>query len=583
MEKNELELCNIMREKCAAVLGNDYRDFDSIKGIKKNIYQLINSLQKFEKTPFADYMYLPIMLPLNMALDMMQNIDSTVELEEVYKYFYDFMKAFNLCVQNSNRSDRQFTQTPEFNIRVYDIPTKMYAFYYAYVFNLREYLNALSSDEPRHEYEFLICQGITNSLRVEKCFNKMSRKKGLFIIEIPERAAFEPQMMLITLTHELGHVVGAKIRQRPERAGILEQITCKVICEYAKIKWKQRNKGTENEIVIEEKYWDQLETDLYQKVFPASYLEDFAQFAVAKTQNEDLKSRIDEQKYYGVFVIQRIWERTKWYISEHGEDIYGYLITRQYIDWLDKEPASAKVKADQLQGELMMILGDMNRNNAWDQEDFNLKKVLDITLNLMRECLADIVCIMTLQLSLQKYLETIVVNLKQLEKKELERTIILLRSSLVTRCMLNESDNPDYRFMWTNDSLKDITADAEIRLKEDIMDTIKIYMPMEKDNLYYDEQKRNVHRALGMLYTPAVLERIMGYLMQCKERYVRSCVYAGMQEKRQKLQNVYDMFSKDKEISVKDIVINQQEYIDDYLENLKEKMRMVKEEYDENR
>ncbi len=587
MERNNLELCDIMREKCKAILRDIDGNHDSIKGIKKNLYQLINSLQKFEKTPFADYMYMPIMLPLNMALDMMQTKDSTVELEEVYKYFYDFMKAFNLCVQNSNRSDRQFTQTPEFNIRLYDIPTKMYAFYYAYVYNLREYLNAMDSNALQYEYEFLICQGITNSLRVEKCFKKMSRGKGLFIIEIPERAAFEPQMMLITLTHELGHVVGVEIRQRKKRAKILEQITCKVICEYAKIKWKNRNIGAQNEIIIEEKYWEQLEADLHQKVFPDSYADDFVNDIYAYTHNSELKERLIEQQDYGVFVIQKILDKMTPYIREHKEDIYGYLTTKQRIDWLGKDPKSAREKADQLQSELIGILDDMDQYNAWDQGVFNLKKVLYLTLNLMRECLADIICVMTLQLSLQKYLETIVVNLKQLRENEreneFERTVILLRSSLVTRCMLNETGDPDYQFKWTDDSLTEITAEAEVRLKENIVDTIQIYMPMEKDNLYYDDQKRNVKGVLGMLYNPAILEKIADYLMQCKEQYVFSCTREGMQEKRQQLQDVYDMFGKDKEISVKNIVIEQQEYIDDYLNNLKNKMRRIKEVFDENR
>lgn len=581
MNKKELEICSSMRKNCAAILENN--DLDSIKGIRKNLYQLINSLQKFEKTPFADYMYLPIMLPLNMALDIMQKKDSTVELEEVYEYFYDFMRAFNLCVQNSNRSDRQFTQTPEFNIRLYDIPTKMYAFYYAYVYNLREYLNAVSRDDLQNEYEFLICQGITNSLRVEKCFKKMSREKGLFIVEIPERAAFEPQMMLITLTHELGHVVGAQIRLRPERVKILEQIACKILCKYTKIKWLQRDKGSENEILSVDQYWTRFEEDLLRKLFPDTYTEDFIQRVYRNTGNKDLKKRLKEQKDYGVFVIEIIFDRMSRYINDDTEDIFGYLTTNQYIDWLNKEPERAKEKAVQLQSNLLEILGNMKQFNVWDQDDFNLKRVLSLTLNLMRECLADIICIMTLKLSLQKYLETIVVNLKQLGETEFDGTVILLRSSLVTRCMLNETGHPDYSFQWSDDSLKDIEEDVEVRLKENIIDTIQVYMPMEGDTEDYDDRKRDVKGALGMLYDPDILERISFYLMRCKEQYITSCTRDGMQGKREQLQTVYDMFDKDKAFGVKDIVIEQQEYIDDYLRRLKEKMQGIKKTSYENR
>lgn len=576
MDKSELELCSSMQRKCASILEKIDDDLDSIKGIKKNLYQLINSLQKFEKTPFADYMYLPVMLPLYMALDIMQKKDSTVDLEEVYNYFYDFMKAFNLCVQNSNRSDRQFTQTPEFNIRLYDIPTKMYAFYYAYVYNLREFLSALSKDELPHEYEFLICQGITNSLRVDKCFKKMSREKELFIVEIPEWAAFEPQMMLIALTHELGHVVGAEIRLRPERVKILEQIACKMLCRYSKIKWFQRDEGAENKILSENQNWERLEADLLRKLFPDTYRERYIQKIYKNTRNEDLKDRLEEQKDYGVFVIEIIFDRMSRYINQETEDIFGFLTTNQYIDWLDKEPERAKEKAAQLQSDLLEILGSMKQNNVWNQYDFNFKRALSLTLNLMRECLADIICIMTLHLSLQKYLEAIVLNLKQLGVSEFKGTIILLRSSLVTRCMLNGSAHSDAFVRWSDDSLKDIVDDAEVRLKNDIIDTITTYMPMEEDVGKYDDRLRDVIGTLGMLYDPAILKEILCYLMQCKERYIASCTCDGMQEKRTKLQTIYDMFGKEKKIGVKDIVIEQQEYIDDYLNHLKEKMKGIK-------
>lgn len=583
MEKDELELCKIMRTKCTTILENADGNLDSIKGIKKNLYQLINSLQKFENTPFADYTYLPVMLPLNMALDMLKAKDGTVDLEEIYEYFYDFMKGFNLCVQNSNRSDRQFTQTPEFNIRLYDIPTKMYAFYYAYVYNLREYLNVMSTNKPKHEYEFLICQGITNSLRVKECFKKMAKKNGLFIIEIPERAAFEPQMMLLTLTHELGHVVGTDIRQRAGRAKALEEIACKVVCEYAKIKWKSIHKEIEDPIMIEEEYWHELELYLHQKVFEDSDLEDFATNVFRYTQNEDLAERIRERDNYGFFVIQKILFRMTPYIQENKEEIYGYLVTKQYIDWLDKEPLSAKEKADELQDGLIEILGDMERYNEWNKDTFSLKEVLYIALNLMRECLADLICIMTLQLSMQKYLEAIVVNLEQLGNDQFDGTEILLRSALVTRCMLDASANPEYHFRWNNDSLKNITEPLETRLKEKIMQTIQVYLPMEQENLKYDEQERTVTSAMGMLYTPDILERIAIYLKECKEKYISYCVQSKMENKRQQLQDVYDMFGKEHEISVQHIVIEQQEYIENYLYDLKEKIRKIERVADESR
>lgn len=587
----EIQLCNIMRKKCKNILGNVYDELDSIKGIKKNLYQLINSLQKFENTPFADYEYLPIMLPLNMALDMMKEKDSTIELEEVYEYFYDFMKAFNLCVQNSNRSDRQFIQTPEFNIRLYDIPAKMYAFYYAYVYNLREFLNIMSDNDPKHEYEFLICQGITNSLRVKECFKKMSNSEGLFIVQIPERAAYEPQTMLLTLTHELGHVVGTQLRQRDKRAETLKTIACKVVCEYAKIKWANRERA-EGMVTIEDEYWSKLESNLQNMVFSKEPVKSFEEAILEKPQ---LVRRAKERENYGSYVIKKIMYYMISYIYINKQDIYRYLMTKQYIEWLDKDPEKAEKKANELLEELVEYIGSMGQNNFWNRDDFNLENVLKMALKLMRECLADIICIMTLRLSMQKYLEEIVINLVQLGHVDFERTEILLRSSLVTRCMLDVYDDLGEQFTWSDDSLNDIKDELQIKLKEKIVDTIKVYLPMEEDTTLYCEQNREVRSALGMLYTPSILKEIARYLTICRKVYISYCVPGKMdkeeeiekkkktEKKRKQLQEVYEMFDKSEELSVQNIVVKQQEYIESYLVNLKEKMQKLGETSDGNK
>lgn len=49
------------------------------------------------------------------------------------------------------------------------------------------------------------------------------------------------------------------------------------------------------------------------------------------------------------------------------------------------------------------------------------------------------------------------------------------------------------------------------------------------------------------------------------------------------MQYVYDMFDKDQEIGVEKIVIEQQEYIEGYLYNLKKKVQRIKGDSDENR
>ena len=121
-----------------------------------------------------------------MLIEMVKEADKE-ENADKYGFFYDFLTSFNMYTQNSVRSDRQFTEVPDFNIRIYDIPAKMNALYNAVIYDLKSLLNGFGGNEKRHEYEFLTCPGVANDMQVREVYPELIEDKRLFLVDMPEK------------------------------------------------------------------------------------------------------------------------------------------------------------------------------------------------------------------------------------------------------------------------------------------------------------------------------------------------------------------------------------------------------------
>ena len=113
---------------------------------------------------------MPIATVLQMEKEVKEN-----KKRLFFEYFYEFMKGLNLCVQNSIRSDRQFMQTLDFDIRIYNTPVRLNAYYNAFIYQMKRFLNMAgpASQPQEHEYEFLTCLGVTDNVKVRELFRNM--------------------------------------------------------------------------------------------------------------------------------------------------------------------------------------------------------------------------------------------------------------------------------------------------------------------------------------------------------------------------------------------------------------------------
>lgn len=586
--KTDQLLSATMREKCKKIEFVGEGDSIWLEAVKRNIYQTINSLRKFETTPFKDYLFQVAFLPLNMVLDMAQTLEC-FSSERFIESFYKFMKGLNLYAQNSEQSDRQFVQAPDLKVRIYDAPVKLNAFYNAFIFFIKKYLNkmdqmlstvsaaefadtCMNQDTSVHEYEFLACPGVTNNMRVEELFKGISADKRLFLIEMPESQVYCPTAMMAMLAHEVGHFVGKSVRGRVKRVDYVAKVMGLVIVKFIRKRLQQHMSPQEYQYIkADSDYWNETVRTIteYLKEFHRRYPEyiekvkyygDSGLLGQVKEVIEKLQNRL----YHSDVLMESIIEGTRVILMKQEIRFWDAVLARDYIYWLDNDPKQAENKKNMLQEEIQRSVIVFLSNEMWNLYCLNIYSVTDLVIHLFKECIADLIAILTLRLSLKNYLETFCISDKaQGYDMLLVDKVADIRKCLVICCMIQgEKVNG---FCWEDDEIKAVYAsdDSElINLWEYIWDFTTKYMG--KKNIYADELDKDRYNAIDMLLDREVMDTILDYLQECKSSFVKRCTGDAMCQKK-KLEKMYDMF-KNNNINI--LIEDMQEYIAQYLDEM---------------
>lgn len=568
-------LSAVMREKCGK-MGRG-KDAARMSAVKKSIYQVINSLNKFERTPFRDYMFQTVFLPLNMVIDMADEITEWSE-EDFYASFYEFMKGLNLYAQNSGHSDRQFTQTPDMNIRIYETPVKLNAFYNAFIYYLKQFLSELEraqSGDKGHEYEFLACPGVTNNMQVQELFKRISTTKRLFLVEMPENQVYNPRRMLIMLAHEVAHFVGKNIRNRQMRFDCAEKIAGKIIVKYFRASLKSYfiNRTEEYSFIQDEEFWKKTETIIVDKLKEHSenYEENLEQnvFKVMTEQEKEcfremLKFRREHSEMLQRILLDGIIK----ILEDNDGGLWNYLEERDYLYWIERDAINAKDRQTELKFELRDIARNFSKDYAWNRNTISVWSTVDMMLDLFKECFADLVAILTLRLSMSEYLSAILQSKRDQELDVgLKKTELLIRSSLVTCCM--KYDESEIGYMWTKCMLEEISrsGDADmVWLKNEILNFQEDYLETDGRKTYEDISE---DKAVDMLADADNLEIILQYLLRSKKIFVE-CT-SGKEgstavERQRELLELYHLFSEE---NIEEFTLEMQRSITKFLEKIR--------------
>lgn len=527
--------CDVLAEELKKVYddSNDERS----KTEKKNLLQIINALRRFEYSyrtgqAFSDYNLYSIYMPLYMLIKLLGKSGNVKD-----KSYYEFMMCIRLRTQNFVKPDRVYTQMTDFNIRYFDIPSKLILLYSAYVYYLKRALNT----DSNLDYEFLISPGVSDTTRVMELFCMTSENERLMLIKLPERQTYNVQLMFIILCHEIAHYVGRDVRMRKERADYLIDICSRIICQGMKSYIRKYYK--EDWLIIKEN-WEEAEKNLRQWLRNYLERETDAKYRNKKYGMERAKD-LPQETVVNWFDRTDVLEKTLNAVIEEmlrnkGETIFRFTIWDQYqkekrksgdIAWESYCESQSRF----IQKCLNEFLGEQNRLD----DSLNVRNAIEAVVYLLKECYADVICILTLHLSVREYLSAIKENIcaSQWSVEDISGTLLIPRIALVMQS-IHESlglENPvNGYFRWTDKEF-DYSEEEESEiycLEQLARQYISQYMLAENPDLYIQTKY-----GASVVLDKHILEEVLCYLKRCQKKFYDF----GMSDK--KLAYVRDFYS----------------------------------------
>ena len=573
-----------LRKECKALR----LDHDSSRGkvVRKELLSVLNSLEKYEKAPFHDYIFVSAMRPMKMLIEMVKEADKEENVDK-YGFFYDFLTSFNMYTQNSVRSDRQFTEVPDFNIRIYDIPAKMNALYNALIYDLKSLLNGLGSNEKEHAYEFLTCPGVANDMQVREVYPELIEDKRLFLVDMPEKQVYSPKWMFIMLTHEISHFVGRKIRMRDFRYKCVVRMLSDVITGYFYQKL--------SEYIGDQEHFDSItQTDdgvSYWQVFRNQVAEQLERYMKWEREDEFIdvrykKESLDED-------AREWWKKRLELYGGHSDmltrlmvdhvcrvcqeqDLYTYLVKREYLYQLkiNKKREAARAAEEKLRDHFEEWAWEFCKISDWNPCDWGARSVMKSLMYLLKECFADLGAVIILELSVKEYLDAILFSAYDQGMAAdtlITRRADMVRGALVCLCMINDEENCPQR--WTFDEV--------FHVIEKKGDAAKLAAALWTEMGIYEKNFNNEPWEAGqeksILYSGSVLENALRYLVECRKNF-ESHLVGDMKQMQKRILNMFGIFS---EKNVEQVILTIREYIDIYQQILAEDLVPCKENTEE--
>ncbi|EOT27077.1 hypothetical protein C805_01181 [Eubacterium sp. 14-2] len=539
--------------------------------LKKDLYQTLNVLQRFETTFFSDYVFRTLLMPLHMVKNIMEKAHTIEEKDKLFESFYDLFKGISLYAQNSVKSDRQFTQSLDYNIRIYQTPVKLNAFYNAYIYNLKEYLNSMENEQGvLHNYEFIACPGITDNMQVRELFDSLTDEEKIFIASIPENQMYDVRLMFVMLSHEVGHFVGKDIRNRKIRVKCIEKILSHVTIHYYRI-------SLQGELPeeIPEGYWKGLEKELKTRLkekMEQQKSSDYIRKRYVDISEEEIKKLEKDLEKYGVYssILNLLLQESMKEILEESEELFSYLLEDTFMVTMKKaDLKNAERERKKLRRKIQKITNEWLTDSPWNKTMTNLSASMDLLIENFKECVADVIGILTLRLSMFDYLDSVIQSNSDQGRIDIVNTKALVRCALVVYCMENPGD--DLRYYWSDKEIQviDESGNGRVRdFKNAICEFLDEYFKGKESPKKLPEIAAYKKSAVNILYDSSVLQQLGGYLSVCRRTFEER----NSKEIRSQQKELINVYKLQQENNIETFILGVQKYIFDYQNVVTEKM-----------
>lgn len=571
---------NMMKEM-RSEQGEEYRN------LERYLYQIINASHKFENELIPDYIFCSMFLPIRTVLQIAKERSWSILEREFFDCFYEFVKALNLCVQNSVRSDRQFIQSLDFNIRIYGTPVRLNAFYNAFIYNVKNFLNMMGDSSEKPEYEFLTCLGVVDTVKVRELFKNMSDHNRLFLISIPENQTYDIKLMLIMLGHEVGHFVGRTVRNREKRCEDAVEIAARLTGEHFRSELPKRYENRIcPEFVKNDEYWnkfeEKLKSGLKERLGNLNKTGYVKKYILHDKSDEDCEKFCDMYKKYGLYthlLKEILADGVSDILSERRGGLFDFLLESEYLSCLEEtlDADQAARSRERLSHEISKISKEFTGYSVWDKDNLTLIRAVDMMMRLFEECEADLVAILMLELSLKDYLYAIMKNMSIQELRDrkisAENTI---RTSLVICCMHDPREKRAEDFWWDDKEVESVELSSDGQMRE-----INSYLVnfINQFNEKEQPEPQTITFTADAFLDKKILKIILSYISTCRDTFRKVLSEQEDGAIKSKMQKqLRDIYKQCQGQNVEEVIEHIQGYIDDYKQLLLQEINIYNRE-----
>lgn len=523
-------ICKVLRNKLKEnykILVDQLSKDDTPKNRKsvsyyKMVWQILNSIQKFQNDTFEDYIYICMYAPLNMLVEKMS---SEIQFEKQYEEngIYDILTYISQTSQNLVQTEKQFIHTPQLKAGCFYIPVKLNAFYAAFVYKVKNYLNKRfglkdNNDQLIHSYEFMIYSGMNEKVKAKKFFESSQDGGRLLFIEIPEKATFDPKQMMIDLSHEIGHFVGSSLRMREKRYEMLIDAVPRMIGLCIYLDPEIRKFLTENGLdLLIKRLIKRLKSYIKMDIQNVSLYSEYLNAEIINSVNSFLQLCLDgkEQLFSSVFV-DYIDKKTKDYTSETKEKII-------------KELGNERKVFNEKMRRYLYDLQTYSDSKDQNKDRFcSIYRITEILFSITKECFSDLISILLLDLKYEDYYVSMFKSISKYNINQVLDTDLMIRIALVTEVMT--SNIAGKKGYWDIEKISEESKKQQNSDKKRFYDEIVKYHNFMSENYEPDYstfkrlepvvwKTREEVFLVNVFWEKDLLNSLAGYLVDCLKKF----------------------------------------------------------------
>ncbi|MBR2409063.1 MAG: hypothetical protein IKB07_08965 [Lachnospiraceae bacterium] len=535
-KKKTITNMNMERPFCdmlaSFVKATDSKVFSDVE--MKNLLMLINAFRRFEyvnrdERPFSDYTFFPLFLPFYQFIVL-----SSGKERECVRYHYSFMECMKLCTQNFVKPERIYSQITDFNIKYFDMPIKFITLYNSYIYAIKQVLNVRNVEDarPATTYEFLMCAGLNDDIEVMELFPcRENSTKRLFLIRTPEKYMYNIKAMLFALGHETAHFVGKKIRNREGRYKHILTICARMIGLAMKGYYEHGEEISGSVIKAENvKKFEEKVKKWIDAYISLNQNEQYLRNVNSYMGNESSKDSIEESKgfnkqyeYHAEVLRWNLSGSIKNVLSDRGIDLLSFMIDDEFeACYGSDDEREWEVFYTRTKSHLQDYINAFCGVTVNSETTLSIEFILNNIFYFMKECYADVICILLLKLSLEDYITSIMTLSEQ--KRESMRGFcqskIMIRIALVYATMSQPLEDMPDCFRWDEEQYKnhkEWSKDCK-ELFETVLGFVENYIY----DGYADFKTADFVKEPWLLFTDNyVLRQFVDYLYSCSKSFFR--------------------------------------------------------------